>query len=421
MRRLVLLLMPVLLLAPFGAAGWWWYTRANDLPPPPPWTDDMQAVADGNNRFALDLYAKLREQEAGNIFFSPYSAHTALAMTATGARGTTRDEMVKVLHLAADAQKALAAGDLGQFYAHPRRDYELAVANAIWGQRGFPWRAEFLEVQKTRFGAGFHEADFATDPDGERQRINTWVEGQTRDRIKDLIREGLITRWHRMVLANALYFKGEWQEKFDPKGMRPLPFTLADGTKTPVPMMRRKGGFRRYVEAGQPGRWEPEFQVGELPYKGGELSMVVLLPGKHDGLPALEAKLSADALAGWLAQAQDANDIDLFLPKFRLETDAMLLMEPLKQLGMRAAFDPDAADFTGLHTGGEQLYVSFVVQKAFVDVSEEGTEAAAATAVGITKVSATLQPHFRVDRPFLFLIRDTKHGTILFMGRVQKP
>jgi serpin B len=419
MRRLVLLLGPVLLLAAAGVAGWWWYAQVTD-PPPPPWTDDMQAVADGSNRFALDLYAKLRDREKGNLFFSPYSAHTALAMTATGARVSTRDQMVKVLHLPADEQKATASGDLGRFYAHPRKDYELSVANALWGQKGFPWRPEFLDVQRTRFGAGFNEADFAADPDGERRRINRWVEEQTRDRIKELIPEGLITRSQRMVLANAIYFKGQWQDQFDPKQTRPLPFTLADGAKVDVPMMHREGGFRHHVEA-RPAerRFEPELQVAELPYKGGELSMVVLLPGKHDGLPALEKKLSADALAGWLAKAHDARGTDLYLPKFRLETDAMMLKESLQQLGMSAAFDPSAADFTGLHTGTERLYVDFVVQKAFVDVNEEGTEAAAATGVGLRAISASLD--FRADRPFLFLIWDAKRGTILFMGRVQKP
>jgi serpin B len=183
MRRLLFVLVPLALLAVVGAGAWWWFQR-DEFTTPPPWTDDMQAIADGNNRFAFDLYAKLREKESGNLFFSPYSAHTALAMTATGARGNTRDEMVSVLHLPADEQTMLASGDLGRFYAHPRKDFELAVANALWGQKGYGWRPEWLDVQNTRFGAGFHEADFATNPDGERRRINGWVEEQTRDRIK---------------------------------------------------------------------------------------------------------------------------------------------------------------------------------------------------------------------------------------------
>ena len=398
--------------------------RGNDPGAPPvPWSADMQAVADGNNQFTFDLYAKLRDREKGNVFFSPYSAHTALAMTATGARGTTRDELVAVLHLPTDEQQAAAAGDLARYYAHPRKDYELSVANAIWGQKGFPWRPEFLAVQKDRFGSGLQDADFATDPDGERQRINKWAEEKTRDRIKELITPGLVTKTHRMVLANAIYFKGTWQSQFDPKKTTSLPFTLADGTTVQAPMMRREGGFRHYAEFApadqRAGRWEPEFQIAELPYKGDELSMVVLVPGKHDGLPALETQLSATALDGWLTKAQDANKTGLSLPKFRIETDAMMLKEPLQALGMRRAFDPAGADFSGMHTSAETLFVDFVVQKAFVDVNEEGTEAAAATAVGLAKTAAKLD--FRADRPFLFLIRDTKRGTILFMGRVLKP
>ena len=416
MRRLILMLISGASVgltgcrpnAPLGEPG----------PPPVEWSDDMQAVADGNNRFALELYAKLREGK-GNVFFSPYSAHTALAMTATGAKAATRDQMVKVLHLPADEQTAGAPGDVGRFYAHPREDYQLSVANSLWGQKGFPWRPEFLDLQRTRFGAGFKEADFRADPEAERTRINGWVQEQTRDRIKDLLPEGLITKQHRMVLANAVYFKGAWQDPFDPKLTRPRDFTQTDGTKTQVPTMYREGKFRMYVEARPDGRFQPEFQVAELPYKGGELSMVVLLPGQHDGLPALEAKLTRDALAGWLTQAQEVGDADLFLPKFRIETDAMMLREPLQKLGLVAAFDPAAADFTGLHTGGEQLFLDFVVQKAFVDVNEEGTEAAAATAVGGREVSARLG--FQATHPFLFLIRDTRRGTILFMGRVEKP
>jgi serpin B len=417
MRRALLILVPLGLVA-IGVAGWWWFTREN-LSPPPPWTDNMQAVADGNNQFAFDLYAKLRDTEKGNLFFSPYSAHTALAMTATGARGTTRDEMVKVLHLPADEQKALASGDLGKFYGHPRRDFQLSVANALWGQKAYPWRPEFLELQNTQFRAAFQEADFISNPDGERKRINQWAEGQTRGKIKDLLPERIITAHTRMVLANAIYFKGAWQDKFDKDKTRPMPFTLADGSEVEVPMMtRREGGFRHYVEPGPKGRWEPEFEVAELPYRGGELSMVVLLPGKHNGIPSLETKLSAASLADWLAKAHDATASDmLFLPRFRIETPEMPFKEPLQKLGMLAAFDPTTADFAGLSTSAETLHIGLIVQKAFVEVNEEGTEGAAATAVTTKKGG----DDFRADRPFLFLIRDVKHGTILFMGRVMNP
>jgi serpin B len=409
MRRLILLLASGGLV---GATG----CRAGS--PPVEWSPDVQAAADGNNRFAIDLYAGLRERK-GNLFFSPYSAHAALAMTAAGAKGATRDQLVKALHLPAGGEQVAAAGDLGRFYSRPRADVQLSVANALWGQKGFPWRPEFLALQRQRFGAALSEADFAADPEGERRRINRWVADQTRDRIKDLLGEGRVGPEHRMVLVNAVYFNGEWESPFDRKQTVPRAFTQADGTTSDVPSMLREGGFRMYVESRPGRRWEPEFQVAEVPYEGGELSMVLLLPGAHDGLPALEARLTPAALADWLAKAGDVGRGNLILPKFRIETATMSLNEPLQRLGVIAAFDPGAADFTGLHSGGERLHVDEVVQKAFVDVNEEGTEAAAATAVGMKQVSGSLG--FAALRPFLFLIRDARRGTILFMGRVEKP
>jgi serpin B len=418
MRRLLIVLVPLALMAAGGAA-WWWFAR-DGFTPPPPWTDDMQVIADGNNRFAFDLYAQLRQQESGNLFFSPYSAHTALAMTATGARGKTRDEMLKVLHLP-DDDRMLASGDLGKFYAHPRKDFELSVANALWGQKGFPWRREWLDMQNARFSAGFLEADFRANPEAERQRINRWVEEKTRDRIKELLKEGTISPLTAMVLANAVFFKGQWEKQFDRKMTRDTDFTLVDGAKIKVPLMYRKGGYRHYVERSKSGdfRAKPEFQVAEVPYKGSELSMVVVLPGSHDGLPAIEAKVTAEALTGWLAQAGEAKE-GLYLPKFQFQL-SLTLNGQLKSLGMVEAFKP-YADFSGMYSSSKGLFVSAVVHEAFVDVNEEGTEAAAATAVVMGKVvSDRVVYEFRADHPFLFLIRDVRHGTILFMGRVENP
>jgi serpin B len=382
-------------------------------------TDEMRDVGEGSNGFAIDLYGRLKS-ESGNLLFSPYSAHAALAMTSFGAKGTTRDEMVRVLHLPADPEKALAAGDLNRYYAQPHKEYELSVANALWGQTGYPWRTEFLDRMRQRFGAGINEANFAASPEAERVRINDWAAEQTRDKIRDLLAPGLVTTDHRMVLVNAIYFKGRWKEQFNPRQTRELPFTLADGTKKQVPMMYRQGGFRWYNERSADTTRQLEFQVAELPYQGDELSMVILLPGKHDGISALEAKLTTTNLADWLKKSQAAHkDTELYLPKFRIETPAMMLKEPLKQLGMIAAFDRGRADLSELHSGRDRLFVDFVVQKAFVDVNEVGTEAAAATGIGIVRTSARLD--FRADRPFLFLIRDVKNGTILFLGRVSDP
>jgi serpin B len=367
----------------------------------------MQTISDGSNRFALDLYGKLREKP-GNLFFSPYSIHAALAMTADGANGTTRDQMVKVLHLPADREKALAAGDLGRFYAAGGRDYELSVANALWGQKGFRWRPEFLARQNERFGAGFNEADFARDPEAERVRINGWVEDKTRDKIKELLQPGIITSQTTMVLTNAIYFKGQWAEQFDKRKTRDGEFRLADGKTVSVPLMHHSGTYRHGDFDGT--------QVLEMPYKGGDLSMVVILPEKPDGLSALEKQLTADQLTTWIAGLHSVQHFDVTLPRFKMTWGSELLNDQLRTLGMTEAFG-GGADFTGM-AGASPGSITAVVHKAFVDVNEEGTEAAAATAVAIGRSAPR---GFRADRPFLFLIRDAKHGTILFLGRLTDP
>lgn len=400
MRRTVFLLGSVFALA----AG---CTSRRPDPAPPDWTPGMQAAADASNRFAFDLYGKLRGSP-GNLFFSPISVHTALAMTATGAGGRTRDELVKVLHVPA-GDGLPAVGDLWRHTAHPRADYELSLANAVWGQKGVAWRHEWLAAQADRFGAALKEADFARDPDGERRRVNDWVGHQTHDKIKDLLGAGSVTPDSRLVLANAVYFKGRWEEPFKPSATRDAPFTLTDGSTVSVPMMNRDGGFR-YAR-------EPGFQVAELPYKGGELAMVLLVPDTHDGLPGVERRLSADAVAGWVGRARGGKSMSLVMPRFRMELSADLTSH-LRALGMAAAFQKGASDFSAM--SDEKLHVGSVHHKAFVDVREEGTEAAAATAVTFQNISGPLVT-VCANRPFVFLIRDTKRGTVLFLGRVEKP
>ncbi len=413
MRHAVLLLGLCSLAVLVGCRG-----KKSDAPPdpgPPPveWSADIQTVAEGHNQFAIDLYKKLAtdEKEKGkNLFFSPYSVHTALAMTATGAKGNTRDEMVKTLYLPVAEAKMLAAGDMGRYYGHPRKDFELSVANALWGRRGFPWRPEWVAVQNDRFGAGFNEADFAGNSDGERQRINKWVEEKTRDKIKELLLPPQITTRTTMVLTNAIYFKGTWVTQFDPKKTRSEPFHCDDNTTVNVPMMHTKVkcGYARVEDA----------TMVELPYQGGELSMVVILPPHKEDLASLEKRLTAEALAKWLGQLRDRSEFQVSIPKFKIET-RYELPGYLESLGMKDAFDKDRADFTGM-ASSPPGFIQHVTHKAFVDVSEEGTEAAAATAVAVGRASEFPEP-FYANRPFLFFVRDTKHGTILFMGRVTKP
>jgi serpin B len=380
--------------------------------------DEKKPTADNpvpaaNSAFGCDLFAKLRT-EPGNLFFSPFSIETALAMTANGAKGNTLTEMAKALHLPADPAKANAGfkGLLAALNGEGKKDrgYELSVANALWGMTGYPWRKDFLTVTKENFGAGLEQVDFA-DELTARKTINAWVEKETKEKIKDLIPSGVLDPLTRMVLTNAVYFKGQWEVEFDKKRTKDGPFTLADGKKADVPLMHRAGDMR-YFET-------DDLQAVDLVYKGGETAMTVLMSKKADGLADLEKKLTADTLAAvW--KGMRTQEVVLTLPRFKAETK-YTLTDPLKALGVKAAFDDAKADFTGLHTSPEKLFITTVLHKAFVEVNEEGTEAAAATGVAVGAKNGKSHPVFNADRPFLFAIRHTPTNTVLFLGRFEKP
>jgi len=368
-------------------------------------------VAAGSNRFAIDLYRQLRTDHE-NLFFSPFSIHAALAMTATGARGATLEQLVAVLHLPADAEALLAAGDLGRFYAAADRPYTLATANALWGQAGLAWDEGFRTALAERFGTGFEEADFQNRPEEERQRINAWVAARTEGRIGALLPAGAVSELTRLCLASAIFFKGNWAEQFDIAATSPQPFHRADGPPAEVPLMHRRG---RYDHARLDG-----FQLLAIPYRGQELEMVVVLPEAPDGLAAVEEQLTAEALLAW-RRGGERIEVDLWLPRFRLD-DGFDPVRHLEALGLIDLFKIGTADLAGM-TKTERLSVSRVLHKALVIVDEEGTEAAAATAV-IANAPGPPPPkpvEFRADRPFLFLIRDARHDTILFLGRFTGP
>jgi serpin B len=375
------------------------------VPPPDPEAGPMI------NAFAADLYAKLKGSK-GNVFFSPFSISAALGMTATGAKGNTLAQMQTVLHLPPEAETVDARfAGLLHALAGPNAGYQLTTANAIWAQKGFPWRDEF-KSRVARYGAGLTDADFATQPDKERLAVNAWVEKQTKDKIKELLKSGTVTPDTRMVLANAIYFKGDWLEQFDKKATRPAPFTSTDGTKADAPLMFRKGKFSLYKDDG--------VQVLSLPYKGNDLSMLVALPTKGDGLPALESTLTPDVVTKWSKGLKETSDLQVYLPKFKVETEYSL-GRTLMDMGMKDAFG-GAADFGGMHSGPDRLCISLVVHKAYVDVNEEGTEAAAATGVVMTRTSVPVRPNvFRADHPFVFAIRHNASGAVLFLGRVERP
>lgn len=375
-----------------------------------------------NNAFGLDLFARLRDQE-GNLFFSPYSISTAMALTYTGARGPTADQMARGMRWSGQGGQnkawspAILAQVLGAAIAEQNRrggrgDYELVVANALWGQEGFTFLADFLKSNETSYGGALRPVDFAGDVEAARATINDWVKERTRTRIQDLIPRGTLDRMTRLVLTNAIYFKGDWARPFAPERTADGPFTVADGKTVEVPLMDQTGRFS-YAETD----W---LQVLEMPYQGHGVSMVVLLPRPGRGLARLEQDLTRDALAGWLDKARP-REVVVTIPRFKL-TGQFSLADTLRAMGMEDAFS-GTADFSGM-TGKRDLFISAVVHKAFVAVDEEGTEAAAATGVvmKLTSMAPPTQPVvFRADRPFVFLIRDRVSGAILFMGRLADP
>jgi serpin B len=370
-------------------------------------------VVSGNNAFACDLYAHLAG-EKGNLFFSPYSISTALAMTYAGARGQTATEMAQTLHFPANHQElhpALARLLKDMDGQGKDRPFEMHVANALWGQKGYDFRNEFLDLLKANYGAGLREVDFVQASDAARQIINRWVEEQTKDKIKDLIPSGVLNAMTRLVLTNAIYYKAPWQTPFEASLTKPEEFQVAADQKVKVPMMHQESGFK-YLDGGT-------FQLLDMPYKGLNQSMVVLLPKKTDGLTELEKTLTAQNLGSWLARSR-AREVQVTFPKFKF-TRAFELNKKLAEMGMPLAFS-DRADFSGMD-GRKDLYISNVIHKAFVDVHEKGTEAAAATAVAVALASAPPVPAqtFKADHPFVFVIRDNRTGSILFLGRVLNP
>ena len=376
--------------------------------------DDAAAIARGSNQFACDLYAQLAAGD-GNQFFSPFSISTALAMTDAGAAGTTDRELRTALHLDLPGDRAhkaigalLTSLDTGRGFGA----YTLDTANGMFGQIGFPFRAEFTQTLTSDYAAELTPVDFEHAPDAARATINTWVASHTDDKIPELFGPGTIDATARLALANAIVFKGTWALKFAPDTAT-APFHLASGQTLQVPMMQKSD---RLAVAGIPGG-----SLGILPFSGNDLSMVLLVPDQPDGLPAIEAELTGDAITQWIARAQElyahAQAVPVLLPRFSLETSTEL-PEALAALGVISAFDPLAADFSGID-GQRDLYLQSALHKAVIKVDENGAEASAAT--GVVAVPTSIPESFAADRPFVFLIYDHVTRTILFLGRVTDP
>jgi serpin B len=381
---------------------------------PPSTKSHQAALVQGNNAFAVDLYGQLRQQP-GNLFFSPASISTAFAMAYAGAHGQTATEMAAVLHFKLPPdQLHPAMGALLASFNSKHSGYELHVADALWAENGESFLPAFLSVTKADYAAGFHPVDFKTAPDAVRTTINQWVEQQTANKITNLLGPGSVNADTRMVLTNAIYFKGDWAAPFNPKYTESEDFHLSATKTVKAPLMFRIGDYNYF--AGD------TFQALELPYQTGELSMIVFLPGKYDGLPALEKSFTAANAQKWLAQLQTTDKIHVSFPKFKM-TDQFGLNEALTALGMKQAFEKSTADFSGM-TGGRDLWISAAVHKAYISVDEKGTEATGATGIMMGATAMRNEPPpltFTADHPFLFLIRDNKSGGILFLGRVTDP
>lgn len=396
-------------------------SATTDEPPSgEPTVDDerLAALAAGNAGFALDLHGHLAESSGGNQFLSPYSISVALAMTYAGARGETREQLAETLRYTlgeavhpafADLRTAL---DARETTTDPGTDesvdaFQLAVANALWGREDYPFADDYLELLETHYGAGMHRADFAGAPDAERERINEWVAVATEDRIEDLLPPDSIGPATVLVLTNAIYFMASWYQEFDPEETTDGSFTALDGSTSTVPFMRQE---LRTNYASVPGA-----TAVELPYVGEEVSMVVVLPDEGE-FEAFERALDAERLFGIFGELSDAAGT-LAFPRFEFETEVQL-SAALRSLGMPLAFE-GGADFGGMTAGdGGDLWIDEVYHRSFVSVDEEGTEAAASTAVVMVESKPPDWGTVRVDRPFLFCIRDRPTDAVLFFGRV---
>jgi serpin B len=379
---------------------------------------DLQKLAADNRSFAFNLFQKLRGQD-GNLFYSPHSISIALAMTYAGARTETQTQMRQAMNFTLpETSLHPAFNALQQALTEREKDknndkdtnFRLNVVNALWGQKGYTFLSAFLDLLSQNYGAGMRLLDYKTDPDAARQVINQWVAEQTADKIKDLIPPSALDQDTTLVLTNAIYFNAEWLHQFNAENTSPAPFNLRNGSQVSVPTMHISQQFGYYRGEG--------FTMLELPYTGNQVSMIVIVPDQGK-FGQIEQELTSEK---WDAAIQGLKyvQVNLAMPKFKF-TSELALNDPLTRSGMPIAFQPDRADFSGMD-GTKTLYISDVLHKAFINLDEFGTEAAAATAVVVGATSMPAEPvDLKIDRPFLFTIQDKPTGEILFLGRVVDP
>ncbi len=367
-------------------------------------------IVHSNNAFAVDMYKQLLSGTE-DIVFSPFSLATVLTMTYSGANGKTKTQMATTLHLEPDSNIHPAFSKLLDQINSEHPNIVLKTANAVFPQVGHPFLPTFNGILSKYYRVESVPKDYAKDPEAARRSINKWAEEKTEKKIVDLIPKGILDALTRMVLVNAIYFKGDWKNQFVPESTADGVFHLDDQAKVHVSMMHQKGSF--------PYKETDDMQVLEMPYSGNRLSFIVFLPKATTGLAGFEKTLTLNRLTELMSGLHPC-EVSLSFPKIRIAS-SFRLKSKLKALGMTEAFDRNRADFSGMD-GKKWLYISAVLQKAFLELDEKGSTAAAASAVVMRLKAMPLQtPEFRADHPFLFLIRDKTTGSILFMGRVVKP
>ncbi|XP_009902110.2 leukocyte elastase inhibitor [Dryobates pubescens] len=378
----------------------------------------MDNLANTNSRFALDLFRRLNETNpTGNVFFSPLSVSAALAMVLLGARGNTESQMLKTLHFDKVEDVHSRFQSLTMDVNRSNAPYLLRLANRLYGEKTYSFLPDFLTNTQKLYGADLAPVDFVQASDEARKEINQWVKEKTEGKIPDLLSEGSVDSMTKLVLVNAIYFKGNWAEKFREADTTDMPFSLSKNERKTVKMMYQKNKFRfTYIP-------EVKIRVLELPYEQEELSMIILLPDDIEddstGLQKLEKQLTLEKLQEWTCPEHlYSTDVHVRLPKFKLE-ESYDLESDLATMGLLDLFDSGKADLSGM-SGARDLFISKIVHKAFVEVNEEGTEAAAATA-GIAMLCMVLEEHFNADHPFLFFIRHNPTQSILFFGRCTSP
>ncbi len=374
--------------------------------------DEITAVK-GSNAFAFDLYQQLSSQP-GNLFFSSESISMTFAVAYAGAQGETAKEMAGVFHFTLPPRQlhpALSALYTGLNAHH--KDYELDLADALWAQKGTDFLPAYLNLIQSNYGTVFQPVDFKTSPDAARTTINQWVEKQTNQKIKDLIGPGVLNTTTRLVLTNVIYFKGTWSDPFNKEATEPDQFHVSPTQFVMTPLMHGLGSYR-YYDGGT-------FQALELPYSGGDISMIIFLPKDVGGLATLEKSFTAAAAAGWIQKLAPQDRVAVTLPRFTT-TQQLELSGALSAMGMPQAFS-GAADFSGID-GKPDFAISAAIHKAYIDVNEQGTEAAAATSIVMTATAMRYEPppiQFQADHPFIFLLLEKRMGSILFLGRVADP